>query len=79
MPKSIEQRTEFLVGKITRVNDLFKKIELNHAHQLYLSFRDFAYRIAIVSGGLFDLLSVTFAESKYIDLKMIRDPSKSTT
>jgi len=79
MPKNLEQRTEFLVEKITRVNDLLKKIELNHAQQLYLSFRDFAYRIAHASGGLFGLLSISFAESKYIDLKMIQEPSSINT
>lgn len=79
MPKDLEQRTEYLVRKLTQVNDLFKKIEINYAHQLYLSFRDFAYHVAHASGGLFGLLSVSFAESKYIDLKMIEDPSKAET
>lgn len=79
MPKNLEQRTEFLVSKLTRVNDLFKKIEINFAHQLYLSFRDFAYHVAHASGGLFGLLSVSFAESKFIDLKMIDDPSGTET
>jgi hypothetical protein len=79
MPKDLEQRTEYLVRKLTQVNDLFKKIEINYAHQLYLSFRDFAYHVAHASGGLFGLLSVSFAESKYIDLKMIDDPSKAET
>jgi hypothetical protein len=79
MPKDIDQRTDFLIGKLTRVNDLFKKIELEYAQQLYLSFRDFAYRIAHASGGLFGLLSVSFAESKFIDLKMIKEPSEVTT
>lgn len=79
MPKDLEQRTEYLIRKLTQVNDLFKKIEINYAHQLYLSFRDFAYHVAHASGGLFGLLSVSFAESKYIDLKMIDDPSKAET
>lgn len=79
MPKNLDQRTDFLVGKITHVNDLFKKLDLNHAQELYLSFRDFAYRIAHASGGFFGLLSVSFAESKYIDLKMIQEPSKVNT
>jgi hypothetical protein len=79
MPEELEQRTEYLVMKLTRVNDLFKKIEMKYAHQLYLSFRDFAYHVAHASGGLFGLLSISFAESKFIDLKMIEDPSKAET
>lgn len=76
LPKDLEQRTDYLVKKLTRVNILFKKLELTHAEQLYQSFRDFAYRAAHASGGLFGLLSISFAESKYIDLKMIKDPAK---
>ena len=79
MPKDIERRTEFLIGKIGRVNELFRKLDINDAQQLYLSFRDFAYRIAHASGGFFGLLSISFAESKYIDLKMIHEPSKVMT
>lgn len=79
MPKNLDQRTEFLVGKIAHVNDLFEKIDMNHSQQLYLSFRDFAYRIAHASGGFFGLLSISFAESKYIDLKMIQEPAGINT
>ena len=28
MPKDVNKRTEFLVGKITKVNDLFNKIDI---------------------------------------------------
>jgi len=79
MPKNLEKRTEFLIGKIARVNELFRKLDNNDAQQLYLSFRDFAYHIAHASGGFFGLLSISFAESKYIDLKMIHEPSKLMT
>jgi hypothetical protein len=79
MPKELEKRTEFLINKITRVNNLLKKMEIEYAQQLYLSFRDFAYNVAHASGGLFGLLSVSFAESKYIDLKMIEEPAEVST
>jgi hypothetical protein len=79
MPKDLEQRNEYLDRKLTRANDLFKKIEIRYAQQLYLSFRDFAYQVAHASGGLFGLLSISFAESRFIDLKMIKDPSKVET
>ena len=76
LPTDNEKRVNFLVGKLERVNFFFTKIEKEIAYQLYLSFRDFAYKIAQASGGIFGLLSVSFAESKYIDLKMINDPSE---
>ena len=79
LPKNQEERSSFLLQKLERVNYFFSKIEKDIAYQLYLSFRDFANKIAHASGGLFGLLSVSFAESKYIDLKMITDPSSSHT
>lgn len=79
MPRDLEKRTDFLIDKIAKVNDLFKKIEIEYAQKLYLSFRDFAYNVAHASGGIFGLLSVSFAESKFIDLKMIEEPIKVST
>jgi len=77
MPKDEDKRIDFLVKKLERVNYFFSKMEKDIAYQLYLSFRDFAYKIAHASGGIFGLLSVSFAESKLIDLKMITDPAKA--
>lgn len=77
MPKDKKQRVDFLLKKLGRVNYIFSKLEKDFSYQLYLSFRDFAYKVAHASGGFFGLLSVSFAESQYIDLKMIDDPSIS--
>lgn len=77
MPEDDQKREGFLIQKLERVNYFFSKLEKDLAYQLYLSFRDFAYKIAHASGGIFGLLSVSFAESNFIDLKMIVDPSNS--
>ena len=76
LPQNETQRFDFLLEKLSRVNYFFSKLDTELAHQLYLSFRDFANKIAQASGGLFGLLSISFAESKYIDLKMISDPAE---
>ena len=75
MPNKRDQRIEFLIKKIERVNHFFSMMEVRTAHQLYLSFKDFANKVAHASGGIFGLLSVSYEESKFIDLKMIIDPS----
>ncbi len=75
MPEDKAKRVEFLFKKLERVNYFFSKLEKDFAYQLYLSFRDFANKVAHASGGIFGLLSVSYAESKYIDLRMISDPS----
>ena len=38
--------------------------------------KDHAVKIAESSGGVFGFMSVGYEESKVIDLKMIKDPSK---
>ena len=75
LPRDTDKRTNYLIKRLTGVNELLKKINLEHAQQLYSSFREFACGVAKSAGGLFGLLSVSFAESKFIDLKMIRDPA----
>lgn len=76
LPGDRDKRTEFLIGRLERVNYFFSKIEKEVAYQLYLSFRDIANKIAHASGGILGLLSVSYAESKYIDLKMITNPEE---
>ena len=77
MPKAKEPGVDFLVRKLERVNYFFSILDKEIAYQLYLSFRDLANKVAHASGGFFGLLSVSQAESSFIDLKMITDPSKS--
>ena len=78
MPEDKEQRINFLLNKLDRVNYYFSKLDIDFSHQLYLSFRDIANKVAHASGGFFGLHSVSDEESKYIDLKMIDDPFEST-
>lgn len=77
MPSDNIKRTNFLVSKLERVNYLFSLLEKDFSYQLYLSFRDFAKKVADASGGIFGLLSVSTKASKYIGLEMISDPTKS--
>ena len=77
LPEDHNKRVQFLLSKLARVNYFFSKLEQEMAYQMYLSFRDLANKVAKASGGIFGLLSVSFAESKYVDLKMIDDPSGS--
>ena len=74
LPQKKDLRVNFLTEKLSHVNYFFSKLELDFAHKLYLSFRDLAHQVAKATGGIFGLLSVSYAESKFIDLKMIDDP-----
>ena len=76
LPVEESLRTELIVSKIVHVNELFKKLPQDCVKSLYWSYRDLANKIAKASGGLFGLLSISYSESKYIDLKMINYPAE---
>lgn len=79
LPRELEKRNRFLVDKLSGANRLFSKIDVQYASALYSSYRGLAHRVGTTTGGLFGLLSISFAESTYIDLKMINNPQKAKT
>lgn len=76
LPKDTKEREKVLIEEISKANEVFPKLEKNFVHKLYLSLKDIAKSIAEASGGVFGYMSVGYEESKLIDLKMIKDPSK---
>jgi len=79
LPSEESLRKDFIIGKIVCVNELFKKLPADYSIVLYWSFRELANHVARASGGLFGLLSVSYSESRYLDLKMIDNPAKSNS
>jgi hypothetical protein len=79
LPSRESLHNDFVISKIVGVNDLLKKLPKDHAIALYTSYRDLANQLAKASGGLFGLLSVSYSESKYLDLKMIDNPAESSS
>ena len=76
LPKDTKEREKILIEEIGKANDVFPKLDKNFTQKLYLSLKDIAKSIAEASGGVFGYMSVGYEESKLIDLKMIKDPSK---
>ena len=76
LPLGHKEREKIIVEKLEKANDVFSKIEKTFATKLYASFKDIAKHIAEASGGVFGYMSVGYEESRLIDLKMIKDPSK---
>ena len=74
MPDSAEERNPILVEKLERVNIIFHYLDSSFAIQFYESMKDWANKIATASGGVLGFLSVGHEESKYVDLRMIRNP-----
>lgn len=75
LPSGTKEREKMLIEEISKVNDIFPKIETSFAVKLYASLKEIAKHIAEASGGVFGYMSVGYEESKLIDLKMIKKPA----
>ncbi len=76
LPGDQKERETILVEDIEKANDIFSKIDKVFAIKLYASLKETAVHIAEASGGVFGYMSVGYEESRLVDLKMIKDPSK---
>jgi len=76
LPKDTGERNEEISKELVKLNDIFPKLDKKFAVNFYESMKDIAVKIAESSGGVFGFMSVGYEESKMIDLKMIREPSK---
>lgn len=75
LPEDAEERNKVLTAELRKLNFIFAKIDKNFAVKLYASLKDLAKKIAEASGGILGYLSVSYEESKLIELKMINDPA----
>ena len=76
LPKDTDERNEEISKELAKLNDIFPKIDKQFAVNYYESMKDMAVKIAESSGGVFGFMSVGYEESKVVDLKMIKEPSK---
>lgn len=76
LPKDTGERNEEISKELAKLNDIFPKLDKKFAVNFYESMKDMAVKIAESSGGVFGFMSVGYEESKVVDLKMIREPSK---
>ncbi|MDH5381937.1 MAG: hypothetical protein OEW75_13850 [Cyclobacteriaceae bacterium] len=75
LPSGHEQRNKFISDELTKVGTILTKIDNHFAKELYVSLKDMAKKVAEASGGILGYMSVGYEESKFVDLKMIKDPS----
>ncbi|MCG8385051.1 MAG: hypothetical protein MJA30_05885 [Cytophagales bacterium] len=75
-PIDAEVRNPEIIAQLTRLNEIFPKLDKNFAMDFYASIKDMARKIAESSGGVLGYMSIGYEESKLISLEMIKDPSK---
>jgi len=76
LPSDHKEREEQLIVNLSKVNDIFPKLDQPFAVKMYASLLDIAKHIAEASGGVFGYMSIGYEESKLVELKMIKNPGK---
>lgn len=75
-PNGTKERNERIVSELEKLNGIFTKIDQEFAIEFYNSIKDIAKKIAEASGGVLGYMAVGYEESKFVDLKMIKEPHK---
>ncbi|MFY0600635.1 MAG: hypothetical protein JXR03_13265 [Cyclobacteriaceae bacterium] len=75
LPDDAESRNPVITTELRKLNFIFPKIDKNFSIALYSSLKDLAKKIAEASGGVLGYLSVSYEESKLVELGMIKNPS----
>ena len=75
-PTDAQKRNPLIIEELERLNNILPKIDKHYAIEFYESIKDIAKKIAEASGGVLGYMAIGYEESKLIDLKMIKDPSK---
>ncbi len=75
LPADQKEREKQIVGFLEDTSWALGKVDKEFGKQLYFSLKEVAKKIAESSGGIFGYLSVGYEESRFVDLKMIKDPA----
>lgn len=75
-PSGTKERNDKIVGELEQLNKIFTKLDNEFAIEFYNSIKDIAKKVAEASGGVLGYMAVGYEESKFVDLKMIKDPHR---
>jgi hypothetical protein len=75
LPVIADERNRLIVEELSRLNDVFRKLDRNFVKDFHWSLKFMAEKIADSSGGLLGLKKVGEEEERFVDLPMIKVPS----
>jgi hypothetical protein len=75
-PHETTQRMPLLIDELTSVGAVLNRIDKAFAKNVYDTLIEIAVKVATSSGGILGMKKVSAEEAKYINLPMIKDPSK---
>ncbi len=75
LPKELIDRQHIITEELSKLNEIFPKLDKGFATDLYKSFLTFAKSVAQSSGGVWGYASITPEEERLLGLSMIKDPA----
>ncbi len=74
LPTDGVEREKRIIDQLAELNPILAKMEPHISREFYLSLKDFAFRVAQTSGGLFGFNTINYHEKEAIKLSMINEP-----
>ena len=75
LPSGTDERISAITTELRKLNFILPKVDKNFAIKFIASLKDLAKKIAEASGGVLGYLSISYEESRLMELKMIKDIS----
>ena len=73
LPSGTEARISAITTELRKLNFILPKIDKNFSIKFIASLKDLAKKIAEASGGVLGYLSISYEESRLMELKMIKE------
>ena len=77
LPENTEERNQHLSDMLSRLNDIFPKLDASFAISLYENLRQFAHYVATAEGGWWGVGSIGTAEKVFVKLPMLNNPAEA--
>ncbi|NUM30886.1 MAG: hypothetical protein HUU47_01000 [Bacteroidetes bacterium] len=74
LPEDHLEREAIITAELTKLNEIFPKLDKNIAIDFYKSLRNFAVQVANTSGGVLGVMKINYNEKEMLKLPMIKNP-----
>lgn len=71
LPRDGKKRNEIISERLSGLTEILQKLDIDFADLYYSSLKSFAKHVAQSAGGFLDYGSISYKESKIVDLPMI--------
>lgn len=75
LPAQAQERNKIVVEELSRINQIWPKLDKTFAKDFHGSLKYIAEKIAESSGGLLGIKSIGEEEERYVELPMIKPPA----